>query len=81
MKPITIRNKEYYCKVVKHGFGDYTNFYKSNPPDLCDYFEVSFNIESAYYTKEYVKEKVEEAQIEYLRIQDRKLEIERGEII
>ena len=80
MKPITIRNQQYYYEVVK-SIKPYTIFYPENKQTFLDKFEVNIDIESEVHTKEVVRNMVEYAQIEYLRRKERKLEIERGEII
>ncbi len=80
MKPITIRNQQYYYEVVR-SITHYTIFYTENKQTFLDKFEVNIDIESVVHTKEAVRNMVEYAQIEYLRRKERRLEIERGEII
>ncbi len=80
MKPITIRNQQYYQEVVK-SIAPYTIFYPENKQTFLDKFEVDIDIESEVHTKEAVRNMVEYAQIEYLIRKERRLEIQRGEII
>ncbi len=97
MKPITIRNQQYYYKVFwdvsEFGESTWTIIYKKLEPKLVrkywlfgeliskDKYEevhkIGFNIESPMYDQKRARQAVEE----FLRIYDRKLEIERGEII
>jgi hypothetical protein len=72
MKPITIRNKEYYYKVVS----GWTQFYKGKE-DTSFIFYGTFDIEDPKFSKLEMKIMIDEM----MRIYDRKLEIERGEII
>jgi len=82
MKSITIRNQQYYYKVIfnKNIFRsryatDRTLFYLENSNNPV--FQINFNIESPFLTKEDVSCRIEEK----LKLQERKLEIQRGEII
>jgi hypothetical protein len=97
MKPITIRNQQYYYKIVQgssqYSFWVHTYIYKeikevqvkknwfsnktiskniTNPVAIIDY-----NIENPKYSKEKIRKSVER----FLELEERKLEIERGEII
>ena len=77
MKPITIRNQQYYYLSNNYSV---TWFYL-NPEEKECIFSVFKNIENPYFTKEEIRKELEEKVEKYLQIQERKLEIERGEII
>lgn len=80
MKPITIRNQQYYYKISTDTPVGYTFFYDKEDSEESIFY-LNFSIESSYNSKTWTREQVESVQRRYQTIEDRKLEIERGEII
>ena len=72
MKPITIRNQQYYYKVVQ----GWTQFYKGKEDTSFIFYGV-FDIEDSQFSRLEMRDKVDKM----MKIYERKLEIERGEII
>lgn len=87
MKPITIRNQQYYYKIIenkglfrKKYFTDKTYFYETESSKKF-LFETNVNVEDPHYTKGEMRLFLEDKVKKYLEFKERKLEIERGEII